>query len=335
MYLKPLYIIVVLIVAGCTMQSCTSYDWDAPVLGSEVTFEVADLSRASAISSINCEGSKFAVFSDMRYMNYDHLLTVFDGDIVTYLNGKWTYTNTQYWFPNHEHSFIALHPVDVTELSGTTYSDSRLTFTYTLPKDFQSAQDLLVATHRRMYQEDPQSRAEPATLRFRHILSRINFNVKNEGAADKVKVTKIVLEGINKKGTFSIIPAPILSGSQTDDYTFSWSDISNKGNLTANINVEIPEDELRPLFPDDNALLMIPQRDNQEVIMNITYTLYDANAQAEELTLTAQTPIGGWESGKEYNYSITITEITEDLLITVSVKDWQTPVASDLTVPES
>lgn len=331
---KLIYIFI-LSIAACLVTSCTD---DAPGIVDagndyELTFDVADRSRASVTGMLNFQGSEFAIYGDMKFKDNNPQI-IFNKTIVSYKNGQWGYDDTQYWYPKHEHSFIALHPVDITGLSDTRYSDSRLTFTYTLPDNFQSAQDLLVATHRRMFEDGTQSSS--ATLRFWHILSRVNFNVKDEGAADNVKVTKIVLEGINKKGTFSIIPAPVSSGGkQTDDYTFSWTDISNKGNLTANISVEIPENEVRPLFPDNNALLMIPQPDNQDVIMHISYTLYDANAQPKELTLTAQSPIGGWMPAKEYTYTIAIREISKEIDITVSVKDWQTPKATGITVPES
>lgn len=160
--------------------------------------------------------------------------------------------------------------------------------------------------------------------------------VKNTGAADNLRVTKIVLEGVNRTGSFAITPAALSSGSeQTDDYNYSWTDISNSGTLNADIRVDIPETEERPLFPDDNALFIVPQPDNKSVTVHITYTLYDAGVQPEELTLTAEAPIGGWEPGKVYTYSTSISEITKEIYLTVSVKPWQTPTPTDVKVPES
>lgn len=166
-------------------------------------------------------------------------------------------------------------------------------------------------------------------------MSRIDFQVKNDKAADILKVTRIKLERINKTGTFRIAPAPISSGSdRTDDYIFSC-DISNNGTLTANILAEIPENKTGSLFPDDNALFMIPQPDNKEIIMEITYEQWDDGEKFEEHTLTAETPIGGWEQGKIYTYGITIKEMTKEIYVTVSVKDWQSGGTPGITVPES
>lgn len=321
--------------AACMVASCSD---DTPDVkaddGRELTFDVAEQSRATSMTTLNFSDSKFAVYGDMKFMDNDPIV-VFDKTIVRYVDGKWRYNDTQYWFPKHLHSFIALYPAVATGLTEPEYQNTRLSFTYTLPDDFKAATDLMVATHRRMYADTP-SATTPVTLGFGHIMSRINFDVKNDAAADNVRVTKIVLEGINKKGSFTISPAPLLSGSgQTDDYTSAWSDISNKGTLTADINVNIPEDEVRPLFPDDNALFMVPQPDNHGVIMSITYTLYDAGAQPEEQTMIARTPIGGWEPGKIYTYTIAIEETTKEIYLTVSVKPWQTPKGAAIIVPES
>lgn len=320
--------------ASCSSHVPTGNDLDT---GSEMTFVVSELSRASVTTDLKYDGAKFAIYGDMK-LNDNPRTVIFDNTLIRYSSGNWVYDEIQYWFPKHEHSFVAMHPVidDIVEgISDMRYSDSRLSFSYALPGNYKSATDLIVATHRRLADADHTVKASPIALNFHHIMSRINFRVTNDAAADIVKVTEIKLDGVNKMGSFSIIPAPLLSGKQTDDYDFAWTDLLNKGNLSMNIDVDVPENEARPLFPDTDALLMIPQPDNQDVIMHITYTLYDADAQPQELTLTAETPIGGWISGKEYTYNLVISEITKELDITVSVKDWQTPKPTGITVPES
>lgn len=318
------------------MSSCTSNDPAEPVIDAEVEFVVSDLSRTSVTNDIGYNNSKFAIYGDMKFK--DNLkTTIFDNVIVRYSDGIWGYNDPQYWFPGHVHSFIAMYPYTTDGVSDTRYSDSRLSFKYTAPDDFRSATDLMVATHRRLVDSIPTSKdLLPIYLKFWHITSRVNFQLINDGAADIVRVTEIKLEGVNKTGTFAISPASLLSGSsQTDDYDFSWTDISNKGTITANLFVDVPENEACPLFPDNDALLIVPQPDNNGVIMHITYTLIDDGANDKQFTLTAQAPIGGWESGKSYIYSITVSEITKEICLTVSVKDWQTAANNKVPVPES
>lgn len=334
MRLKLRYIIL-FIAAGWLLSSCESAGEDV-AQGTEVAFVVSDLSRASVTTDLNYSDSKFAIYGDMRFRD-NPKTKIFDNAIVRYKYDKWGYDYPQYWFPMHEHSFIAMHPVEHDGISAKQYSDSRLSFKYTLPDNYQDACDLMIATHRRMVDSIPNSQdVAPIALKFWHILSRVNFMVTNDAAADIVRVDKIVLENVNKAGDFAITPASLLSGSrQTDDYDFAWTGITNKSTLTANISVEVPEDKERPLFPNDNALLMMPQPDNNDVIMHITYTLIDAGAKNEQITLTAQAPIGGWEPGKAYTYSLDISEITKEIYLTVSVKNWQTPKPTEVAVPEN
>lgn len=313
------------------MSSCSSQDPAEEDLGTgkEVTFVVSEQSRASVTSNINYAGSKFAIYGDMQHKDIPKTVT-FDNTIVTYSDNKWVYTGTQYWFPRYEHSFIAQHPADAAGISDKEYSDSRLSFNYTLPDDYKAAGDLAVATHRRFV--DPKVEAAPIALTFCHIMSRVNIEFTNEGAADLVTVNEIKLEGVNKTGSFTIIPAPYSEESkQTDDYDYSWSGISNPGTITAsNINIEVPKDETRILFPNDNALFMVPQPDNKDVTIKITYTLSNANDEDKEATLTTQ-PVGGWEPGKRYKYIVSVKKHT--ITFEVIVEEWKDGTEDDLLVP--
>lgn len=321
--------------AVCLVASCAAdTGGDAVNRGAELAFEASELSRVCTTTDLD----KFTVYGDMKVTDKT-LTVVFDKTEVVRDpdNGQWRYAGpTQYWFPRHTHSFVAITPMSAFEAgSEPRYSNSALSFTCTLPDDFESAHDLMVATHRRMYKDNRTSSSLPVRFGFFHILSRIDFQVKNDKAADILRVTRIKLKEINRTGTFSVVPAPLSAGSeQTDDYDASWTGISNKGTLTANILVDVPENGSRSLFPDDNALFMIPQPDNKEIIMEITYELWDDGVKFEEHALTATTPIGGWEWGKMYTYALGIEEITREIYVTVSVKDWQSGTPSGIKVPE-
>lgn len=331
MYHKLKYLYCLPILVACLMSSCNSdmLDSEDVDMGTELSFDIKDLSRASVTREFN----QFAVYGDTKFKDYDPTV-VFDKTIVRYQNNKWSYDGTQYWFPKHLYSFVAIYPDAATGMTEPVYLNSQLSFTYTLPDDYKSAADLMVATHRRFY--DTSSSTSSVKLSFGHILSRINFLLKNDGAADIVRVTKIELEGVNRTGSFSITPASLSSGSQqTDDYVFPQPGISDSGTITANIMVDVPETKQQPLFPDDDALFLIPQPDNNGVIMHITYTMIEGDTDNGQLTLTASAPIGGWEPGKIYTYSMTVAELTREISLTVSVKPWQTPKPTDVQVPES
>lgn len=156
-----------LCLAACLVSACTSDpsdDLDA-AKGDELTLSVGELSRSSITTDINTPNSRFAIYGNMKFKDYDPTL-IFDKTIVTYNDNRWSYGATQYWFPQHVYSFVAMYPVDPTGISGTEYSDNRLSFNYTVPDNYKSASDLLVATHRRRYEENSSTPTTPVTLNF-------------------------------------------------------------------------------------------------------------------------------------------------------------------------
>ena len=337
------------LLALCLLAACSS---DAPDdnggagngKGVEMLFSATDAasaaSRVAATTDLCTQGSVFTVFGD-RKSGSTSVNVIFNGDNVSYdpESKEWSYANVRYWLPDEEHSFVAVHPAGATGISDTQYSGSTLSFNLTLPADYRSNPDLLVAAHRRMYEElsSPFEKDPQAYVRFsfNHVMSRINFKVKNEGAAQEVKIKKIELQGINRTGTFTVTPAPLSSGGdRTDDHISSWTGIANKGDLIAALDVNIPDTEVRDLFPDNNALFMIPQPDNKDVITRITYDLYDdGKKHDEDYTLIAQEPIGGWQPGKMYTYTLDIKPLQSNVSMTLSVSDWLMGAENNVDVP--
>ncbi|MDE7379032.1 MAG: fimbrillin family protein [Paraprevotella sp.] len=351
-YIKKTVFVCLMTAATCAFYACTS---DSPDLVSpedyhEMRFVAADVSR-SIVSGINYAGSCFALFGDMKHSG-DSPVEIFHNTEVKYDGSAWNYAGTQYWFPNHEHSFVALYPYpDQSDpiSSDSVYNDlvyrnSKLSFKYSLPlSDNQSTDqnkkgidpskltDIIVATHRRMYYEGSSNLSAPVSLKFFHILSMIDFRLKNDNFADALRVTKIELEEIDRTGAFSITPASLSSGAQTSDYNCYWTDISNRGTVTANIDAYISRNEDLSIFADDEALLMIPQPDNKGVIVKITYTIINDNKDDKEVTLIVETPIGGWEMGKRYIYAVNVEE--RYITFTVTVVDWKDGTENDYMVP--
>ena len=326
------------------MTSCVTdtSDLTPEVSESRMVFDVSSLTRGQVTTADNIKGNSFAVYGDMKYSyNTDDPESaseiteiILQASEVKYYSDTsgWKSTTQRYWRPNAEHSFVAVHPYLAVHTVNANYLNNTLSFSYTLPNDYTDIPDLMVATHRRMYKFQKESPASAVKFKFFHIMSRINFVVKCE--VEKIKITKIELEGLNKTGTFTITPASLTSGSeQTDDYIHTWSDIANIGTHTANIDVDIVKDEVTPLFPDRNAMFLIPQPENNEVILNISYIQYDKDKELGERTLTSQTTIGGWQQGKIYSYSFTVNEEDKNINMSVSVKDWESGSDNNVDVP--
>ncbi|MDE7402034.1 MAG: fimbrillin family protein [Muribaculaceae bacterium] len=347
-YFKQIIYIVLSILAVCVTSSCTSDPLvKAEGDGVELSFATYGATRASVTTNIDTEGGRFAVCGDMIKADPGNSggerMVIFSNTEVEYDGRNWSYGESRYWFPNYEYSFVAIHPAHL--LSGSVYdsqySNSTLFLRYSIPVldgdriNRDKLTDIIAATHRRKYGNDTNSSASPVRLNFFHTMSRINFLLNYEGQADKVTITKIELEGIDKTATLTLVPAPLsASGTRTDDYSLSWNSISDRGTLIADINVDVSNGDTQSLCPDNDALFMIPQPDNKGIIMKISY-IYDRGDDPEEQTMIAQNPIGGWEAGKIYSYSIALNIVEEkvNMNFDVSVTDWKEGASTDISVP--
>lgn len=330
-----IYFLCFLLAAGGLFSSCTSGapDDEPTSQSAELQFATAEPSRSPAVSTLNYSGAEFSIYGDMKLggaASSAKNVVIFNGIPVTYNDSKWTYTNTQYWFPGHEHSFVAVYPATPTGASNTSYVDNSLSFDFALPASYADTPDLLFATHRRMYDTGA---TQAVVLRFNHALSRVNFVVKCDGAGEKVIVNEVKLKGLGKSATLAVTPASLTTGKQTDDYDLSWSGTQNNETLTAGIEVEIADGNELPLFPDTNALFVIPQPDNKGIALEISYTVYFTNGKSEDRTVAAESSIGGWEPGKVYTYSLAFTADDEPIKINVSVNDWKVGSTDNVSVP--
>ncbi|MDE6276770.1 MAG: fimbrillin family protein [Muribaculaceae bacterium] len=339
MYIKLSHILLLINIV-CLLWSCErdaiDEKFDEP--GSEMQFVVSsDRTRGSVTSTLETEGSRFALYGDKKSLSDNQtrndVYTIFNNTPVSYTGNSWKYDTPQYWFPNCEYSFVALHPAST---GNTTYGNSTLKLKYTIPDNFSDTRDIMASTHRRKNHAGSSSSTKQVRLNFFHILSKLNFRLNYAESFDKIDVS-LALEDVNRTGTFSITPASLSSdGLQTDDCEYSWGDLSDKGTVGIEITVIDPNaDNMNnngmPLFPENDALFMIPQPDNKDITLSITCTIYKGE-NIEEYTSSAV--IEGWEPGKAYTYSFTLQPLIKDIYIdVVSVKDWLPGGDNNIEVP--
>lgn len=306
---------------ACLVFSCVSDspDYTAPDNETELTFTVAELSRASVTTGINTPGSKFAVYGDIKVSeasNADPTI-IFNKTEVEYVGNTWSYDNTQYWFPKHDHSFVAIFPVSiVSPENDPQYSGSELSFTYTIPASSENeiakndVVDILGATHRRYY--EPGDVVLPVSLRFSHMMTLINIGMSMNdnvmGTDAYIQLKKIEFSGLKNKATFKILPAQILSNNQTDDRLIDVIDQEGETKMT----IEFAESkkimnlaETVSLFDANDAIIMLPQEFAADSQAKIIFT-YAVNDEQETAQVSCPLKLMKWESGKSYLYNFMI-----------------------------
>lgn len=326
--------------AGLLLFSCSSEE--PSVSGYEMKFDISGVSRSAVTTAANITEKPFAIFGDMVPSgltdNPSARTVLYDNTPVTYLNSAWTVPSHQYWYHNHEHSFVAIHPASVLSMTdaGSKYINSQHSFTYTLPLEQTNVSDILVATHRRVYTDQREydkagnvtgGAADVVYLQFGHILSRINLapafadNVMNEEGF--INFHKVEFSGFKTKVTYKITPASLLSSSQTDDREVITSDHEGNGNLIIEfpdpITVKNDNKNVR-LFDDDDSIIMLPQEftAEQDAKIILSYTINNETSIKQiALLLNGQE----WISGKSYNYKFTIDR-TGLVFGSTTITDW-------------
>ncbi len=327
----------ILILFASIVSSCSTDESRVGELvqGSRMTFEVAGDTRASVTSTsdINAEGSRFVIFGDIKFPeNSDrNQMVLFNKAEIAYRNGVWSYEGIQYWINDGEHSFVAIHPVTVTEPDNFDYSNSQVSFTYAIPSTNDgkvskgNINDILAATHRRLYHSDDP--ASPVSFKFGHLLSLINLsaafddNIMDEKAY--IEFHTLELSGFNTKATFSLFPSSLLSNRQTDDRDITVTAQSGAGNMTVEFGtpVKIMNDRAYvKLFADNDALVMLPQTfsADSEAKLTLTYTIND-DPTRKKVTMPLNSIV--WAIGKSYNYRLTLNR-TGLVVANTAITDW-------------
>ncbi|MDE6394459.1 MAG: fimbrillin family protein, partial [Duncaniella sp.] len=247
---------------------------------------------------------------------------IYDNTPVTYINSAWSTPAPQYWYNHHLHSFVTIHPASVLSAGDATprFSNSQLSFSYTLPSDLSKTADILAATHRRLYADereyDPdgllRGHADIVYLRFGHLMSLINLApalADNVMRPDEyIEFRRLELSGFRTRATFAVAPATLLTSDQTDDRTISVTGHEGSGSLAIDFNppVKVVNDNRNvTLINSGDPVIMLPQAfpADSDVEFILTYTVND-DPSIKQVTL----PLNNqrWESGKSYTYRFTI-----------------------------
>lgn len=324
------------------LAACTSSPETEELPSAQVQFRASEISRSSLTTAETIKNSSFAVYGDMVSSSNPSAtpVVVFDGTEVKYADGAWSYTNPQYWFPGQTYSFVALHPANPAGIEAPEYENNSLNFTYTSPTNYTEAVDILTAAHRRQYQP---GNPHAVAFGFGHIFARLNFVAKIDpalGEGNTVTISRLALRNVSTKATYSIKPAAISGGTQTDDFTGAWSDFSEPtGTLfETNNNVTVNSGDQVEIFPIDNPLLVIPQNLSQDIRVEITYSQSgtDANPRTAEANIFAPSLIhnGVWLAGQTYTYTFTLDNSGYITFNNPTVQDWNEAEGANYVVTD-
>lgn len=268
----------------------------------------------------------------------------------------WKYEPTKFWpAADQVVDFVAWIPVenytDSTNTERNNISVTNATLTFTVPKEVKHQSDLLVAEAQMGVNRVAEgTNNEPVSLKFKHLLSRIGFEIIATGIpTDTVNVVELVEVSLNggfaSKGkvdmtkdnttgnTLAIVTAS--DNVSTSKYKLTGTHFGWEDNRMTNATKE--GDTLKGRRNSDDSYIMLIPDGNSPTHITVTYTITtkgpDNNVTTDDtvVTNTANFDLSGvsYEAGKAYKYifKITLQSITFD----VEVEEWGDETTTDIT----
>lgn len=351
-----------ILAAAACFASCSKVI-DSPVVDNPITFDNyvgKDAQTRAAVIPSSVE---------TVYVNaYLHKTTTTNGDgfranfmsqqAVTKTAGadgtvSWTYTPIKYWPASDQAvDFVAWIP-DASEAANSNITivpnnDGQYTdvMEFVVNPDIKKQTDLLVADPR--LDKNNAGDNEMINLHFKHLLSRIGFEIVATGVpgvADRttiVTLNNITLKGVfANTGTVKMTQSPVVIDGEPAEtsYTltgahFGWTNIDETNDFDET-NI-IREGTTRNL--DDSYLMIIPTEAVPSMI-NVKYTVTtkdsDGNVSGDPIENETDFPLTGvqYQPGKAYKYIFYIT--MEGIRFDVVIDDWDEQLVQDLNPEDS
>ncbi|MCM1521018.1 MAG: fimbrillin family protein [Muribaculaceae bacterium] len=245
---------------------------------------------------------------------------------VTYSDGSWTYSPLMAWpTDNNEHiSFTAFYP--------SSTEATPLTYKFTVADNADEQTDPLWCTVRDASISDRNGKYicgnaddaafEPAsgamTLKFRHMLSKVNFYIKLDAdyPGTEVKLNSLTLHNVNSQGTFTIandLSTGTWASSHMKDYTLFET---GENLVVTQIPSTIAETILIP-----QTMYSITGTKNKNSYLTLCYSY--PSAEGGEITITKEIFLTNeWVVNKIYNYTINLSIDINTISISTVVVDW-------------
>lgn len=251
---------------------------------------------------------------------------------VTKSAGNWAYSPLMAWpTDNNEHlSFIAFYP-------RLNSGGTALTYPFTVNKEPEEQTDPLWCTIKNASINDRngteingnesdaafEATSGSVPLKFKHMLSKIRFKVKLDGAYPGItaKLNSMRLSSIYSSGTFTVA-SNLCSGSWESLKTLQNFDILTISEEAKTLSTE--EQLLEELLMIPQPLTAVNSTYNRNASIDISYTHTLAEGGEKTINKTIYLP-DSWDINKVYNYVVKISLDVNTITVSASVDDWTMP----------
>lgn len=358
--MQKFFISIVVVGAMLTLSSCNNEPIDKQSNSSKaIVFD--NVQTKAGVSGVVDDADKILRMGVFAQMNLGDIEKGEDGSnsYVMLLENEnvwrddvvapWTYEHTRYWVTDRVYHFFAVWPYsgECDSITNVSKIQSDEAYGYSVTFDTPAAADQELLTARATQQtKSGEEFPESVRLTFKHELTNVNLKIWSNGAPDnvqdKIKVKRVSIKNITKKGTLSTYVDgssswkysseklnEIVKDYGDDGITVSQAQIIDN-QLVPNEVSEYNSSKDNPGIPFGDGLLLVPQTitEGSPVIVTVIYDLQRPIDQEEnvweEKKLQVLLPATTWPAGKKLTYNLVLSgerTITEFQLNTI-VDDW-------------
>ena len=271
----------------------------------------------------------FGVWAFYTKNKNTNVITYMENIEVKYIGDKWDYEEPRYWLVDTKFSFVATYPY----VENSTYTTKSGAVELTL-SETPSNTDYLVALKSVDTGDIAFDPSKSVQLQFKHLLSNVSLNVWRDGAKhqnDQMRVRKVTLSNIRKKGTYSSATNSwaLFNDKLTMEYTND--NVTDDDNIDAATQTDGSYDFSGTPSAPFSGLMLLPQTidtSSNRVSLKIEYELKRQNAADwENAELETVLPAITWEKGLQYVYNVVLSSVTDITMyyIHTKVDPWGTP----------
>ena len=271
----------------------------------------------------------FGVWAFYTKNKNTNVITYMENIEVKYIGDKWDYEEPRYWLVDTKFSFVATYPY----VENSTYTTKSGAVELTL-SETPSNTDYLVALKSVDTGDIAFDPSKSVQLQFKHLLSNVSLNVWRDGAKhqnDQMRVRKVTLSNIRKKGTYSSATNSwaLFNDKLTMEYTND--NVTDDDNIDAATQTDGSYDFSGTPSAPFSGKMLLPQTidtSSNRVSLKIEYELKRQNAADwENAELETVLPAITWEKGLQYVYNVVLSSVTDITMyyIHTKVDPWGTP----------
>ena len=311
------------VLAIASMVACMNDEIVSVQKGNPIAFD----SFVENVTRVGYDSDSLDGFDVWAFMDNTDGVILADEDVEKDGQGKYSYTNTQYWLPGHTYYFAALAPMESANVTETLATgDDALkglgTVTFT---NVDGTEDLLYAATS-VVANDNQG---PVNFQFNHLLSKVKFSFTNTFKNDRYSFEVCDIEMTAPKvGTIDLTEGEyawdILDGVTTLAYGDTGK-ATKKTQETATVSSAYER-------------LTIPADANQEYIVTFVVKLYVNDIAEPAMVYNKKTKISGLalEAGKAYKFAANIDAATlalDEIVFDAEVDEWGTGTGAPQFTP--